>query len=1102
MTDASDPREQLRQSLRELADLRREKAAAERVRADRPAVIGHALTLAGAPPAVEWAALGLAPEPDWAPHQRLLLALAWQALEQAGRPPVGLPAERVGVFIGLGGNEPAVGSAQTLARAFRLRGPALNIEAGDAAALTALDLACRSLLAHEIDVALAGGVALLAEAAQPAAGGVLVLKRLSDATAQRDHIVAVIAAQRSGALPEAPPEVSALVAALTTKTPAAVHTVGLAGPAAGGHLAGLVVLLESLNSLSADAPTVVLAGDRANWAGLALCAASPLAVVAPPAPHLLLLSAPSAPALAESAARLAAHLRAQPEVDVAEVAYTLRAGRTALAHRRYHVAAGPAEALAALDGPPTHAALTIGGPSPLAWLFPGLGSHSVNMAAGLYYAEPVFRDAVDECARLLEPHLGLDIRSVFLVAAPPAPPAASSGLDLRKLLRRADAAPDPAAARLDQTVNAQPALFVVEYALAQLLAAWGLRPAALLGYSLGEYVAACLAGVLSLPDALYLVATRARLIQALSPGQMLAVPLSEAELAPWLDGDLSVSGVIGRAVCVVAGPPAGITALAARLAAASVAAATLPTTHAFHTPLLRPIAAPFAEALRSVRLQPPATPYVSNLTGTWITAAEATSPEYWIEHSCRPVQFARGIETLHRAGYDLLLEAGPAQALTGLIPALAHDLAAPALRAVPAMRAAYESMPDPVALQRAVGELWLAGVAADWEAFHPARRVPLPPTPLVTPGEPGAPAPVAAATAATMPPTVQALAGLWCELLKLPAADPRRTFFEQGGNSLLAAQLIYRLRKAFGVTLPLRALYDAPGLEAMARLIDGHAAPPAAGDEPAPLPIEGLPLTLPNGLAIVCVNPPEVAHFYEDIFVDRVYVSHGITLPPGAVVFDVGANIGLFSLFVHTHGAGAQVFSFEPAPPLFRLLQANLARHGVAGTAYNCALARAAGTAEFTFYPKSTGMSSLYADLADEQAVLTTVLQNQVRRGERELELLLDHADDYLAERFKAQTFTCPLRPLSDVIAEAGVERIDLLKVDVQKAELDVLLGLADADWPKVRQVVVEVHDTAGRLAHLSQMLAERGFQVTTDQEALYAGSAIYLLYGTRPGGA
>ncbi|MCC7361291.1 MAG: FkbM family methyltransferase [Anaerolineales bacterium] len=1095
MTDAPDPRDQLRQNLRELADLRREKAAAERARADRPALIGHALTPARLPPSVNFGALGLMPDPDLALPLRPLLAAAWEALEHAGRPPATLPKERVGVFIGLGGSQPLVGAAQALARALGLRGPALNVEAGDASALAALDLAGRSLLAHDVDLALAGGVA------QPEEAGLVVLKRLSDAVEQRDHIIAVIEAQRVGVLPAAPPDVPALVAALTGRAPAAVRAVGLPDPAPGGHLAGLAALVEACATFTPDAPTVVLAADRANWAGLALRVGAPPPNTDQPVPHLLLLSAPSETALAESASRLAAHLRARPDTPLAEVAYTLRAGRAALTHRRYHVVADHAAAVAALEAPAPRSAVSAAVAPPPVFLFPGLGSHYVNMAAGLYQDEPIFRAAVDECARLLEPHLGLNIRALFLMtpSGPAAPPAAG-GLDLRKLLRRAEAAPDPAVARLDQTIHAQPALFAVEYALARLLTAWGLRPAALLGYSLGEYVAACLAGVLSLPDALALVAARARLIQALPPGQMLAVPLSEAELAPWLADDVSVSGVIGHAVCVVAGPPEAVTALAARLAAAAIAATTLPTTHAFHTPLLRPIAAPFAAALRSVRLQPPAVPYLSNLTGTWITAAEATSPEYWVEHSCRPVQFARGIETLHHAGYGLLLEVGPAQALTGLIPALARDLDAPALRAVPTMRAAYETTPDAAALQRALGELWLAGVAADWEAFHPARRVPLPPTVL---SGVGVPSTALAADLATPPatPTVVALAGLWCELLKLPAADPRQTFFEQGGNSLLAAQLIYRIRKTFGVTLPLRALYEAPGLDAMARLIDGRAAP-AAGNGHAPPPSPGLPLTLPNGLEIMGVNPQEVAHFYEDIFVNQVYVSHGIALPPDVVVFDVGANIGLFSLYVHTQALGARVFSFEPAPPLFRLLQANLARHGVAGAAYNCALSHAAGTAEFTFYPKSTGMSSLYADLADEQAVLTTVLQNQLRRGEQELAMLLDHAGDYLAERFRAETFTCPLRPLSDVIAETGVERIDLLKVDVQKAELDVLLGLADADWPKVRQVVVEVHDTDGRLAHLSRMLTERGFQVTTDQEALYAGSAIYLLYGTRPSGA
>ena len=425
------------------------------------------------------------------------------------------------------------------------------------------------------------------------------------------------------------------------------------------------------------------------------------------------------------------------------------------------------------------------------------------------------------------------------------------------------------------------------------------------------------------------------------------------------------------------------------------------------------------------------------------------------------------------------------------------------------MRADYAPQPDAVCLQKAIGELWLAGVNFDWDSFHPARRVSLPTYPFRRRGSERPALPPAEGLGDSQgTATEQALAALWRDLLKLPALNRRRSFFEQGGNSLLAAQLIFRIRKAWGATLPLRAIFEAPGLEAMARLIDGHAGPAtalptetaAAGR--APMAADGLPLTLPNGLAVVCQNQPEVGHFYQDIFVDRVYASHGLTLPAGAVVFDVGANIGLFSLFVHHEVAGARLFSFEPAPPLFGLLQANLKRHAVSATVYNCALSNRSGTAEFTYYPKSTGMSSLYADLEDEKAVLETVLRNQVRRGEREVALLLDHAGDYLAERFREQRFTCLLRPLSDVIAEAGVDRIDLLKIDVQKAEEDVLLGLADGDWPKVRQVVVEVHDSAGRLLRMRRMLVERGFHVESDQEALYAGSPIYLLYGTRPTGA
>ena len=1137
MPDRTNPREALKNALHELQDLRGQLKGIEREKQERPAVIGvaghwsgtnhlAALTDRGALDQVgsafdhEFFGLDQAAADALAPHLRLLLETGWEALENSGCPPASLSAKRVGVFVGIGGSEPqrdgaprirlALQSAQCLARQFALRGPVANIDAGDASALAAVDLACRSLLAREVDIALAGGVGLVDDDAGTAGGcGLVILKRLSDAVAQRDNVLAIVDAHglafssADGATP---------LASAADPASSATGDVAVGDGAYAGHLDGLSALLDAILAIQAgtDTERAVAAGWE-NRATLALRTAPPSFETDAPGPYLLLLSARAGPALNDSAGRLADYLRETPTANLANVAYTLRAGRTHFARRRALVVDTREQALAALEQAAGATAPLARTGRSLVFVFPGLGSHYLDMARGLYQAEPVFQAVVDQCARLLQPHLGLDIRTLIFAAGSDSPALARGAgqFNLRQMLRRQDTPADPAAAQLDQTLHAQPALFVVEYALARLLAAWGLRPAAMLGYSLGEYVAACLAGVLTLEDALFLVATRARLIQALPPGKMVAVPLSEAALAPMIGSDLAISAVNSRSLCVVAGEPVSISALVARLAQDGTAAQVLPTTHAFHTARLRPMAAAFKEALGSIKLNAPVVPYVSNLTGDWITAAQATSPDYWVEHSCQPVRFAAGVETLQRAGDDLLVEVGPSQALSSLIAAAARELGDTGLRCVPIMRSEYVSQTDPRVLLMALGELWQAGATVDCESFHPARRVALPTYPfrhplLATPAEPlpqadhaGSPTTL---TESLGTPTEQALAELWCDLLKLRGVDPGRTFFEHGGNSLQAAQLIFRIKKTFGVTLRLRSVYEAPSLPAMAALIDGQTASPTGGaalSQPA-LTTDGWPITLPNGLDILCRNEHEVRHFYQDIFVDRVYASHGLTLTAGAVVFDVGANIGLFSLFAHLEAAGAQLFSFEPAPPLVGLLKANLARHGVVATVYNCALGSQPGTAVLTFYPKSTGMSSLYANLDEEKAVLETVLRNQVRRGESELEPLLAHADDYLAERFKEERYTCRLRTLSEVIAEAGLERIDLLKIDVQKAELDVLMGLDDSDWPKIRQVVVEVHDVDGRLDRLRQMLAERGFQVESDQEALYAGSPIYLLYGTR----
>jgi acyl transferase domain-containing protein len=435
--------------------------------------------------------------------------------------------------------------------------------------------------------------------------------------------------------------------------------------------------------------------------------------------ELLALAAPTESALDEATVRLAAELEASADPSLAGPARALRAA-PAGPFRRVLVARGRDDAAAALRARDPRRVLTgrqVPEGRPVAFLFPGLGEQYVGMGRGLYRAEPVFREEIDRCAAALRPLLGVDLREVLYppeAEAPAAPGPAAGGFDLRKMLGRDAAAAglDPAADRLDRTELAQPIVFALEYALVRLVTEWGLRPRAVIGHSLGEYVAATVAGVWPLEDALALVAERARLISELPPGAMLGLPFSEAEARPYLGPELSVGAVNSPATCVASGPVEAVAALEARLAGEGHAARRLHATHAFHSRMMDPIVPRFRERLAAVRASPPRIPLVSNVTGTWLRPEEAVDPEYWVRHLCRPVRFAQGILELAGDPDTVLLEVGPGQTLGGF----ARQSGLTRQVVLPSVRFRYDRQSDEAFLLGTLGRLWLTGAPVEWSA--------------------------------------------------------------------------------------------------------------------------------------------------------------------------------------------------------------------------------------------------------------------------------------------------------------------------------------------------------------------------------------------------
>ena len=249
-------------------------------------------------------------------------------------------------------------------------------------------------------------------------------------------------------------------------------------------------------------------------------------------------------------------------------------------------------------------------------------------------------------------------------------------------------------------------------------------------------------------------------------------------------------------------------------------------------------------------------------------------------------------------------------------------------------------------------------------------------------------------------------------------------------------------------------------------------------------------LTLPDGLTVFSLNADETRFVHREVFEERCYVQHGIELHEGDCVFDVGANIGLSTVFFHRERPRVRIYAFEPSPPTFACLKANVELHDVDARLFECGLSREPGTAEFTFYPANTVRSGFHVNLETDRKTTKTYMMNS-GVAERNAEL-------FLGMLFKKATFTCRLRTLSEVIDEEGVTRIDLLKIDAERSERDVLAGIRDEQWKMIRQIALEVQDEEGALDEVRRLLAAHGFEVATEQDPLLKGTAVFSVFATR----
>ena len=785
------------------------------------------------------------------PQHRIFLECAWEALEDAGHAPGSFEGS-VGVYAGSGMNTYMIHNLLTNPRLVAsaglflirqtgndkdvlatrasyeldLHGPSVSVQTACSTSLVAVHLACQSLLNQECEMALAGGVTIefphgrgylyregeilsrdghcrafdadSSGTVFSSGAGIVVLRRLDDALADRDTIHAIIlgsAINNDGAR-----KVGYLAPSVDGQSEVINEALGVAGVVASdisyvethgtgtkvgdpievkaltqafresaqgkgycaigslktniGHLdtaAGIAGLIKTtlalrhrqippslhfrkpnplidfenspfyVNSVLAEwkegrgprRAGVTSLGIGGTNAHVVLEEALPVEEhAAPNKPYqLLVLSAKTASALEKASQNLGAHLQEHPGVRLQDAAWTLQLGRKAFAHRRTVVAAATEEAVKLLVKPEPGRVFTgqaVPSAPGVVFMFSGQGSQYVNMGRELYETEAVFRAQLDDCAERLIPDLGLDLRTLLY------PPEEDSTAAVKKL---------------SHTRFTQPALFSAEYALAQYWLAHGIVPAAMIGHSIGEFTAACLAGVFSVEDGLHLSAIRGRLMGDMPSGSMLTIAKAAGTLS--LPAELALAAINGPEQCVVSGPTDAIQKFAGQLEKEGVPCRLLHTSHAFHSAMMDPVLESFRAHLDRVSLRAPRIPYLSNVTGTWITAAEATDPGYWTKHLRNTVRFSEGLVELFRDPTRVFLEVGPGQALASLTRQ--HTGKPKSSKVVASMRHPQERVSDVVSLLNAVGQLWIEGVPIDWNTLHAGempRRVSLPTYPF------------------------------------------------------------------------------------------------------------------------------------------------------------------------------------------------------------------------------------------------------------------------------------------------------------------------------------------------------------------------------------